>query len=78
MIALEPEAASLYCMYQPIKEDSNNCNFRAFKAGEKYMVVDAGGTSPFINIKTFLKFPLKHFSMLLSINIYMIILFQEE
>lgn len=69
MIALEPEAASLYCMYQPIKKDSKNSNFRAFKAGEKYMVVDAGGTSPFNNIKTFLKFPLEDLSMLLSINI---------
>lgn len=70
MIALEPEAASLYCMYQPIKKDSNKFNFRAFIAGEKYMVIDAGGTSPFINIKTFLKFPLEDFSMLSSVYTY--------
>lgn len=43
MIALEPEAASLYCMYQPIHKDTENSTFGVFKSGAKYMVVDAGG-----------------------------------
>ncbi|XP_052696765.1 heat shock 70 kDa protein 12B-like [Crassostrea angulata] len=43
MIALEPEAASLYCMYQPVQKDTENSTFGVFKSGAKYMVVDAGG-----------------------------------
>lgn len=43
MIALEPEAASLYCMHQPIQKDTENSTFGVFKSGQKYMVVDAGG-----------------------------------
>ena len=43
MIALEPEAASLYCMYLPVHKDSENSTFGVFKSGSKYMVVDAGG-----------------------------------
>lgn len=45
MIALEPEAASLFCMQLPVQEDSVNSTYGVFKSGEKYMVVDAGGTS---------------------------------
>ncbi|XP_052682429.1 heat shock 70 kDa protein 12A-like [Crassostrea angulata] len=43
VLALEPEAASLYCMHLPIHKDSDNSTFGVFKSGEKYMVVDAGG-----------------------------------
>nr|XP_022323071.1 heat shock 70 kDa protein 12B-like isoform X4 [Crassostrea virginica] len=43
VIALEPEAASLYCMYLPVQKDSENSTFGVFKSGSKYMVVDAGG-----------------------------------
>lgn len=43
MIALEPEAASLYCMHQPVQRDNENSTFGVFKSGAKYMVVDAGG-----------------------------------
>ena len=47
MIALEPEAASIYCMHLPVKKDSENSTFRVFKSGSKYMVVDAGGNVNF-------------------------------
>nr|XP_034302783.1 heat shock 70 kDa protein 12A-like [Crassostrea gigas] len=43
MIALEPEAASLFCMHLPVQKDSVNSTFGVFKSGQKYMVVDAGG-----------------------------------
>ena len=45
VIALEPEAASLYCMYLPVEKDSENSTFGVFKSGSKYMVVDAGGNA---------------------------------
>ena len=48
MIALEPEAASLYCMYLPVHKDSENSTFGVFKSGSKYMVVDAGGNVMFL------------------------------
>ncbi|XP_022290110.2 heat shock 70 kDa protein 12A-like [Crassostrea virginica] len=41
IIALEPEAASLYCMRQLCEPKSEN--FTAFKPRSKYMLVDAGG-----------------------------------
>uniref|UniRef100_A0A8W8L5J3 Heat shock 70 kDa protein 12B n=1 Tax=Magallana gigas TaxID=29159 RepID=A0A8W8L5J3_MAGGI len=43
VIALEPEAASLFCMHLPVQKDSVNSTFGVFKSGKKYMVVDAGG-----------------------------------
>ncbi|XP_062615747.1 heat shock 70 kDa protein 12A-like isoform X1 [Saccostrea cucullata] len=43
MIALEPEAASLYCMHLPVQRGGENTTFGVFKPGAKYMVVDAGG-----------------------------------
>lgn len=45
VIALEPEAASLFCMHLPVQKDSINSTFGVFKSGQKYMVVDAGGIS---------------------------------
>uniref|UniRef100_A0A8W8L3S8 Heat shock 70 kDa protein 12A n=1 Tax=Magallana gigas TaxID=29159 RepID=A0A8W8L3S8_MAGGI len=43
VIALEPEAASLFCKHLAIQKDSDNSTYGVFKSGEKYMVVDAGG-----------------------------------
>ncbi|XP_052794098.1 heat shock 70 kDa protein 12A-like [Mya arenaria] len=44
-IALEPEAASLFCRHLPIQQFSGNCgkSLKTFDVGSKYMVLDAGG-----------------------------------
>ncbi|XP_052801885.1 heat shock 70 kDa protein 12A-like [Mya arenaria] len=50
-IALEPEAASLFCMHVPVDKmaitgksaDRRSSEIRTFPKGTKYMVVDAGG-----------------------------------
>ncbi|XP_033742661.1 heat shock 70 kDa protein 12B-like [Pecten maximus] len=42
MIALEPEAASLYCKYLPL-ERKDEGGMKAFTSGSKYVVLDAGG-----------------------------------
>ncbi|KAK3099377.1 hypothetical protein FSP39_003542 [Pinctada imbricata] len=44
-IALEPEAASLYCMHIPVEKASGDQDhaFGAFSAGSKYLVLDCGG-----------------------------------
>ncbi|WAQ98267.1 HS12B-like protein, partial [Mya arenaria] len=43
-IALEPEAASLFCMRVPIKSQAEaSTTVSQFQEGTKYMVVDAGG-----------------------------------
>ncbi|KAL4230693.1 Heat shock 70 kDa protein 12A [Mactra antiquata] len=44
-IALEPEAASLFCRHLPIEKNTkgNSQSLAAFKAGTKYLVLDAGG-----------------------------------
>jgi len=41
MIALEPEAASLYCKHIPVNKSVEG--FAAFKTGSNYLVLDAGG-----------------------------------
>ena len=45
MIALEPEAASLYCKYLPMEklEGSDGPGLGAFSPGCRYLVLDAGG-----------------------------------
>ena len=45
MIALEPEAASLYCKYLPLEkfEESDGPGLDAFSPGWRYLVLDAGG-----------------------------------
>ncbi|XP_053378885.1 heat shock 70 kDa protein 12B-like [Mercenaria mercenaria] len=43
MIALEPEAASLYCRYLPVQKGDADCSLASFKPGTKYIVLDAGG-----------------------------------
>jgi hypothetical protein len=45
-LALEPEAASLFCKYitiQKQKDGNTDTDIPSFKPGDKYMVVDAGG-----------------------------------
>ncbi|KAH3891131.1 hypothetical protein DPMN_015220 [Dreissena polymorpha] len=41
-LALEPEAASLYCRYLPVQKDGES-SLSTLKAGKKYLVLDAGG-----------------------------------
>ncbi|XP_061183641.1 heat shock 70 kDa protein 12A-like [Saccostrea echinata] len=44
MIALEPEAASLFCKYLPIEKlQGAEGGISAFKPGSRYLVLDAGG-----------------------------------
>ncbi|KAJ8302130.1 hypothetical protein KUTeg_021117 [Tegillarca granosa] len=45
ILALEPEAASLFCMRLPVEKFSHGMQkgFSAFQAGSKYIVLDAGG-----------------------------------
>lgn len=44
MIALEPEAASLFCKYLPIEKlQGSEGGISAFKPGSRYLVLDAGG-----------------------------------
>ncbi|KAH3788759.1 hypothetical protein DPMN_166907, partial [Dreissena polymorpha] len=42
-IALEPEAASIYCRHAPVKVDATAGGISSFKSGSKYLVLDAGG-----------------------------------
>ena len=44
MLALEPEAASIYCQHLPIhKLHGSSRGFVMSEVGTKYMVVDLGG-----------------------------------
>ncbi|XP_052780577.1 heat shock 70 kDa protein 12B-like [Mya arenaria] len=45
MIALEPEAASVFCRHLPVDTTSSavTTSLASFKAGTKYLVLDAGG-----------------------------------
>ncbi|XP_052779006.1 heat shock 70 kDa protein 12A-like [Mya arenaria] len=42
-IALEPEAASLYCRHLPITKSGNQLSLASLQAGKQYLVLDAGG-----------------------------------
>lgn len=42
-IALEPEAASIYCHHLPVEKSRNEKSLSKFGAGTRYIVVDAGG-----------------------------------
>ena len=45
-IALEPEAASVYCKYLPIDQLAGaDRDAKLFTPGSKYMVIDLGGKS---------------------------------
>ncbi|KAH3738013.1 hypothetical protein DPMN_044616 [Dreissena polymorpha] len=42
-IALEPEAASIYCRHIPVELDGTSGIASSFRFGKKYLVLDAGG-----------------------------------
>ena len=44
-IALEPEAASIYCRHLPIETSTNETklSIASLPVGTKYMILDAGG-----------------------------------
>ena len=44
MIALEPEAASIYCQHLPVEKLEGTNSISAFQPGSKYLVLDTGGT----------------------------------
>ena len=52
MLALEPEAASLYCRHLPVQIDGES-SLSTFHAGQKYLVLDAGGTYVLIPLLIF-------------------------
>lgn len=41
-LALEPEAASMYCRHLPMKQDKESIS--SLPTGTAYMILDAGGT----------------------------------
>ncbi|XP_052225821.1 heat shock 70 kDa protein 12A-like isoform X2 [Dreissena polymorpha] len=43
LIALEPEAASIYCRHAQVQVDATAGGISSFKSGSKYLVLDAGG-----------------------------------
>lgn len=44
LIALEPEAASICCRFQPLQaNDRRNLELESFQPGSEYVVIDAGG-----------------------------------
>ena len=51
-MALEPEAASIYCQHLHLEKDdvTDDRFMQDVKAGTKYMVVDLGGEFSFISI----------------------------
>ena len=61
-IALEPEAASLYCQHQHVEQDESEddqaqqstVRFRPPKAGTKYAVVDLGGMDKLLDVAIYL------------------------
>ncbi|XP_052798615.1 heat shock 70 kDa protein 12A-like [Mya arenaria] len=42
-VALEPEAASLFCRHLPVERSGNETSLGKLKAGQRYLVLDAGG-----------------------------------
>ena len=44
MIALEPEAASIFCKELPVEKfEEGSSNIDVFSPGKRYLVLDAGG-----------------------------------
>jgi len=43
IIALEPEAASLFCQHIPVEKLRGGEGIRPFTPGNRYLVLDAGG-----------------------------------
>lgn len=55
IIALEPEAASIYCKHLPVEKLKGGDAIDVFQPGSKYLVLDAGGlylVFTFVVIKT--------------------------
>ena len=50
MIALEPEAASIYCQHLPVEKLEGSNSISAFQPGSKYLVLDAGGMAEIYSI----------------------------
>ncbi|XP_062613904.1 heat shock 70 kDa protein 12A-like [Saccostrea cucullata] len=50
IIALEPEAASIYCQYLQIAKDDASSSLGVVSAGTKYMVLDLGGGTADITV----------------------------
>lgn len=51
MIALEPEAASIFCKELPVEKfEGGSDNINVFSPGQRYLVLDAGGKNNFNNI----------------------------
>lgn len=42
-LALEPEAASIYCQYIPVDRTKEQRGFGVSAVGTRYMVIDLGG-----------------------------------
>ncbi|XP_052778678.1 heat shock 70 kDa protein 12A-like [Mya arenaria] len=42
-IALEPEAASLFCRHLPVEKSGNQFSLASLRTGSQYLVLDAGG-----------------------------------
>ena len=42
-LALEPEAASVFCRYLPTERKDNKSDISTFSVGTQYLVLDAGG-----------------------------------
>jgi hypothetical protein len=59
MIALEPEAASIYCQYLPhdkLNGIDKTLSMTTHVYGLRYMIVDLGGISNLLNIYRLLSF----------------------
>ena len=41
IIALEPEAASMFCKHMPVERGTDS--LQTFKPGSKYIILDCGG-----------------------------------
>ena len=55
-LALEPEAASIYCQHIPVDRSQEKRGFGVSAVGTRYMVIDLGGKLiSFIIIKIFKK-----------------------
>lgn len=52
LLSLEPEAASIFCQYLPTDKLSGaESGFKMSEVGQKYMIVDLGGTYSVLRAK---------------------------
>ncbi|WAR26061.1 HS12A-like protein [Mya arenaria] len=54
-LALESEAAAIWCRFLPVKKCGDGKSLKTFKTGTKYLVVDAGGGTVDIAVQTVLE-----------------------